>query len=65
MEDVFLTSCDDGVAGIVSSLASDDDVGSFGEVVDYFTFSFVSPLETGDDGVHFLNTGTGTMQAVS
>jgi hypothetical protein len=52
VEDVFRAVGDDGVSGIVSALAADNDIGSFGEVIDNFTFAFVAPLEAGDDGVH-------------
>ena len=52
VKDVFFAVGNDGVAGVVATLAPGYDVGRLGEVVNDFAFSFVSPLESADDGVH-------------
>lgn len=54
VEDVFCAFGDDGVACVISALAADDDVCGFGEVIDNFAFSFVAPLEAGDDCIHVI-----------
>ena len=52
MKDVFGVVGNHRVACVVASLATSNDVGRFGEVVDNFTFSLVAPLEAANDGVH-------------
>ena len=45
MKDIFVGSDNDGVAGIVATLPSDDDIRILSEVVNDLTFSFITPLE--------------------
>jgi hypothetical protein len=52
VKDVFGAFGDDGVAGVVTALAADNDIGGLGEVVNDFAFAFVAPLEAGDYCVH-------------
>lgn len=52
VEDVFLALDDDGVPCVCAPLAADDQVGIFGEQVYDFAFSFISPLEAYDYGIH-------------
>ena len=51
MEDVFGAVVDDGVAGVVAASSAHDDVGTFGEVIDDFTFSFITPLGADNDDI--------------
>ena len=51
MEDIFFTSNDDGVTGIVAALAADDDIGFIREEVDNFSFSFIAPLGADENRV--------------
>jgi hypothetical protein len=44
MQDVLFRSDVNGVAGVVSTLGANDDIGSLGENVDDFTLTFVAPL---------------------
>ena len=44
MQDVFRSAVNDGVAGVISALAANDDVRRAGEDVDDFAFAFVAPL---------------------
>ena len=52
VQHVFRAAGDHRMAGVVAALATDHDIGCFREVIDDLAFSFVSPLETCDDGVH-------------
>ncbi len=48
----------DGVAGVVSALAADDDVRLAGEDVDDFAFAFIAPLRADQNCVrHELKIG--------
>ena len=46
MENVFLSTDNDRVSGIISSLAANDNVGLIREKIDNLSFSFVTPLGT-------------------
>src|ERR1044071_4879821 len=51
LEDEFLGSDKDGMAGIVAALIPRDDIEMFGKKIDYFPFSFVAPLRAEDNYV--------------
>jgi hypothetical protein len=52
MQDEFLVTDDDGVAGVVSSLSANDEVRALGQEVDNLALAFIAPLEAVYDGVH-------------
>ena len=51
VENVFDAGADDGVAGVVAALRADDDIGFVREEIDDFSFAFVAPLGSDDDGI--------------
>ena len=46
MENVFLSTDNDRVSGIIPSLAANDDVSLIREKIDNLPFSFVTPLRS-------------------
>ena len=48
---IFIAPADDGVSGIITASSTHDDVGTFGEVIDDFAFSFIAPLGAYDNGI--------------
>ena len=44
VQDVFVAALDDGVAGVISALAADDDVGVAGQDIDDLALAFIAPL---------------------
>ena len=51
MEDIFLRTTDDRVAGIVSPLATDNNINIAGQDIDDFAFAFIPPLGAYENGV--------------
>ena len=51
VENIFLTTDDDRVSGIVAALAADDDVSFISEEVDDFSFTFIAPLGADENSV--------------
>ncbi len=51
MKNIFLPFCDDRVAGVASSLVTDNDIRLRGQDVNNLSFSFISPLSTHQNGV--------------
>ena len=58
MKNVFAGSDDDSVACIVATLTSVDDIRVFGEIVNDLAFSFITPLEAVNYGVHKARVAT-------
>ena len=54
MKDVFRAAMNDGVAGVISALAADDDVRLVGEHIDDLAFAFVAPLGPDENGVRHI-----------
>ena len=52
MQHVFRAFGDDRVAGVISALAADHDIGPLGQIIDDFSFAFIAPLEAYNNGVH-------------
>ncbi|GHC63089.1 hypothetical protein GCM10007100_33160 [Roseibacillus persicicus] len=52
MEDVFFVFNDDGVTRVRAPLAAHDQVSIFSEQIYDFPFSFITPLEAYDYGIH-------------
>jgi hypothetical protein len=46
VENVFDATIENSVAGVIASLAADDDVSLRGKNVDNLTFAFVAPLRS-------------------
>ena len=51
VEDILLVAVDNGVAGVIAPLATDDDVDLAGQHVDDFAFAFIPPLGADENGV--------------
>lgn len=58
MKNIFAGSDDDSMACVVASLTSDDKICVFGEIVHDLTFSFITPLEAVNYGVHEAQVAT-------
>ena len=52
MEHVFFAMSDDGVARVIAALRAHDHIRVFGEVIDNFSFAFIAPLQSSNNGVH-------------
>src|ERR1700682_1136624 len=51
VQNVFRPAMNDGVPGVVSALAADDDIRLGGKHVDDFAFAFIAPLRADQNGV--------------
>ena len=51
VEDVLLIAIDNGVAGVVTSLAANHDVDPSGQDIDDFSFAFIPPLGSYENGI--------------
>ncbi|MEY5013755.1 MAG: hypothetical protein RIS92_113 [Verrucomicrobiota bacterium] len=57
VQDVFGSSDDDRVTGVIAALGANDDVGVFGEEIDDFAFAFITPLGADENGVCHRENG--------
>ena len=52
MQHVFFAMGDHRMAGVVAALGTDHDIGIPHQVIDNFSLALVTPLQTGNNGVH-------------
>jgi len=51
MKHILRRTVDDGMPGVVPTLAADDDVGVLSKKIDDFPFALVAPLGSNQNGV--------------